>query len=340
MVKINLSVFNTTPPKFSNNEAAAIVQNHYDLITDISSLLSDRGQNFLCSNNQKKYALKISNSDERKDVIEMQNECTQFIHKFDSALKVPMVVTGKTGSQIITIDKEETRFYLRLVEYLPGQILKDIFQNNSMLYQLGSFLGCLHKTMSRFDHPAAYRDFPWDVIHIDFIKSHIHYISDGEEIIHHFIDLFEENILSNDYKLRKAVIHNDGNDHNILINDQGNACGIIDFGDMVYSYIACEPAVCMAYVSLDKEEPLEPIAQVLKGFHEKFPLTNNELLAVIYIVCMRLCITVTMAAYRKQLFPENKYLSISEDQAWDFLIKMQKEDLYNWSNELVEYAKS
>ena len=55
---------------------------------------------------------------------------------------------------------------------------------------------------------------------------------------------------------------------------------------------------------------------------------------------MRLCITVTMAAYRKQLFPENKYLSISEDQAWDFLIKMQKEDLYNWSNELVEYAKS
>jgi hypothetical protein len=47
-----------------------------------------------------------------------------------------------------------------------------------------------------------------------------------------------------------------------------------------------------------------------------------------------------MAAYRKQLFPENKYLSISEDQAWDFLIKMQKEDLYNWSNELVEYAKS
>ena len=58
------------------------------------------------------------------------------------------------------------------------------------------------------------------------------------------------------------------------------------------------------------------------------------------MVCMRLCITVTMAAYRKRLFPENEYLSVSEDQAWDFLIKMQKEDLYNWSNELVEYAKS
>lgn len=74
MVKINLSVFNTTPPNFFNNETAAIVQNHYDLINNISSLSSDRDQNFLCSNNQKKYVLKISNSDERKDVLKMQKE--------------------------------------------------------------------------------------------------------------------------------------------------------------------------------------------------------------------------------------------------------------------------
>ena len=49
---------------------------------------------------------------------------------------------------------------------------------------------------------------------------------------------------------------------------------------------------------------------------------------------------VTMPAYSEQLFSENEYLSVSEDQAWDFLIKMQKEDLRNWSNELVEYAQS
>ena len=96
----------------------------------------------------------------------------------------------------------------------------------------------------------------------------------------------------------------------------------------------------MAYVALDKEEPLEPIAQVLKGFHEKFPLTHDELLAVIYLVCMRSCITVTMAAYRKQLFPANKYISVTENQAFDFLEKIQKEDLTRWSDKLVEYAES
>ena len=335
-----MSVFSTIPPDFSANEAVAIVQNHYGLTTNTSSLPSDRDQNFLCSSSEKKYVLKISNSDERKDVLEMQNECIKFIHKSNSELKVPLVVPEITGGQIITIEKEEKRYFFRLVEYLSGQFLKDILHNNSMLYQLGAFMGHLQKIMSGFNHPASHRDFPWDVVNTDFIKYHNKHIPNGVKIIDHFVDLFEKNVLSNDNKLRKAVIHNDGNDHNVLMNDKGNACGIIDFGDMIYSYIACEPAVCMSYVALDKEEPLEPIAQVLKGFHEKFLLTSSELLAVIYMVCMRSCITVTMAAYRKKLFPENNYLSVSEDQAWDFLKKMQYEDLHNWSNELVAYAES
>ena len=47
-----------------------------------------------------------------------------------------------------------------------------------------------------------------------------------------------------------------------------------------------------------------------------------------------------MAAYRKQLFPDNKYISVTENQAWDFLEKMQNEDLKKWSDKLVEYAES
>jgi hypothetical protein len=47
-----------------------------------------------------------------------------------------------------------------------------------------------------------------------------------------------------------------------------------------------------------------------------------------------------MAAYRKQLFPDNKYISVTENQAFDFLEKMQKEDLNRWSDKLVEYAGS
>jgi Ser/Thr protein kinase RdoA (MazF antagonist) len=240
--------------------------------------------------------------------------------------------------EVKTIENEGTSFFVRLVDYLPGQLLMDVVHHNDLLYELGSFLGRLRTAMNGFDHPAGHRDFPWDVAYIDFIKEHKHYLESKEGVVDHFIDQYEQIVLPITSKLRKALIHNDGNDHNVLVNEYGETCGIIDFGDMVYTYIACEPAVCMAYVALGKDEPLEPIAQVLKGFHERFPLTLLEVSALIYMVCIRLCITVTMAAYRKQLFPDNKYISVTENQAFDFLEKMKNEDLHRWSDKLVEYA--
>ena len=279
--------------------------------------------------------MKISNPDEDRAVLEMQNACMQYIKDHDPSLQVPLAF-----KEVKTIEYEGTSFFIRLVDYLPGQFLMNVDHHNDLLYELGSFLGRLRTAMNGFDHPAGHRDFPWDVANVDFIKEHKHFLNSKKGIVDHFINQYEQNILPIVSKLRKVLIHNDGNDHNVLVNENGKINGIIDFGDMIYTFIACEPAVCMAYVALEKDDPLEAIAQVLKGFHEKFPLTHDELLSVIYLVCMRSCITVTMAAYRKQLFPDNKYISVTEDQAWDFLKKMQHEDLKKWSDKLVVYAES
>jgi Ser/Thr protein kinase RdoA (MazF antagonist) len=136
-----------------------------------------------------------------------------------------------------------------------------------------------------------------------------------------------------------AVIHNDGNDHNILVDKKGETTGIIDFGDMVYSFQAAEPAVCMAYVGLGKDDPFMSMAQVLKGYHSYYALNDSELKSAIYLSCVRLCISVTMAAWRMKLFPENTYLSVSQKPAWDLLRKLEKEDLGKMSNRLFEYVR-
>ena len=78
---------------------------------------------------------------------------------------------------------------------------------------------------------------------------------------------------------------------------------------------------------------------MLKGYHAKFPLQQSELASTIYLMCSRLCITVSMAAWRKRLFPDNKYLTISESSAWTLLRMMEEEDMGEWSSRLVEYAK-
>ena len=107
---------------------------------------------------------------------------------------------------------------------------------------------------------------------------------------------------------------------------------------MVYTFQSIEPAVAMAYIALKHNDPFPSIASMLKGYHSTFPLHQSELASTIYFMCARLCITVSMAAWRKRLFPDNKYLTISEAPAWRLLRFMEKKNLEEWSSRLVEYA--
>ena len=46
-----------------------------------------------------------------------------------------------------------------------------------------------------------------------------------------------------------------------------------------------------------------------------------------------------MSAWRMKLFPENKYLSVSQKPAWDLLRKLENEDLKDWSNRLIDFIE-
>ena len=336
-----MSVFSTPPPNLSIEEAEDMIFDLYGLKTYATSLDSERDQNFLCTTPEnKQMVLKISNPAEDKSVLEMQNECMQYIHANNGALQIPWVIVGDGDNAIMEYDLQSTTYLVRLVHYLPGLLLTNVSHRESMLHKLGAFLGHLSLAMRGFNHSAAHRDFPWDIAQINFIETHKQYVNQHEKTIDHFVELYKKLVLPNNANLRKTVIHNDGNDHNILVNNDDEIIGIIDFGDMVYSFVACEPAVCMAYVALEKNDPLESIAKVLKGFHEIFPLVDDELRAIIYLICIRCCITVTMTAYRKLLFPDNEYISVTENQAWDFLKTMQNENLQTWSHQILTYVKS
>ena len=58
--------------------------------------------------------------------------------------------------------------------------------------------------------------------------------------------------------LPQGVIHNDGNDYNVLVEPSGDwgnqVSGVIDFGDMVHSCRINELAVACAYAMLDKAD--------------------------------------------------------------------------------------
>jgi hypothetical protein len=225
-----------------------------------------------------------------------------------------------------------------MVEYVPGESMKDLEkQTNGLINDLGSLLGRLDLALHGFEHPAARRFFPWDVAQTQFLITSQDNIRSKEDqlIIQHFLQEYEKNIVPISHDLKRAVIHNDGNDHNVIINKNNRAHGVIDFGDMVHTYIICESAVCLAYLVINNPDPINLTAELIKAYQNVFPLTELEVSVIIYFICLRLCISVTMAAYRKQLFPDNKYITVTEDQAWVFLRKMKSVDLQDWSGQVV-----
>ncbi len=336
------SVFNTPQPDLSLQEAVAIIHRHYGIRCTAEDLYSERDQNFhIMSENSGEYILKISNPAEGQSALRMQIDCTKHIRDKDADLNIPLTIKSTTGEDIITMDKNGFTYYARMVTFIPGIFLKDYAQSEDMLYTLGGFMARLSRAMKGFEHPAASRKFAWNLSQDDFIQHFSPGLGTDEErdIVCFFLHQAQAYHMDHGKNIPWAVIHNDGNDHNILVDVLGKTTGIIDFGDMGYSYQAAEPAVAMAYVALDAGDPLHCMGQVLKGYHESFQFSEKELKFAIYLVCLRLSISVTMSAYRKKLFSQNEYITISEVPAWEFLRRMQHQNLTQFSVDLYDLVR-
>ena len=335
-----LSIFNTPGPNISKRAARTIVRDAYGLDLSATVLTSDRDQNFLLKEKaDPKYVLKISHAAELFDVLEMQHAALAHIYLYDPEMQLPHPVNTLDGELIFCHKAASNeKHYIRMVEYIPGESMKDLGkQTNGLINDLGSLLGRLDLALQGFEHPAARRSFPWDVAQTHFLIASQDNIQSKEDqlITQHFLQEYEKNIVPISHELNRAVIHNDGNDHNVIVNKDNRAHGIIDFGDMVHTYIICESAVCLAYLVINNPDPIDLTAELIKAYQTVFPLTELEISVIIYFICLRLCISVTMAAYRKQLFPDNKYITVTEDQAWVFLRKMKNVDLQGWSDQVV-----
>ena len=334
------SVFDTPAPNFSIKNAEKIALDNFGINGSAELLVSDRDQNFRIKSTNEVFVLKISNSMEHIDVLDMQNEAIQYIHQNNPDIELTYPIVSKAGQKIIQIEKNKLSYQVRLLKYVKGGFLNDLKYDSNMLFDLGKFLACLDLALNGFDHVAAHRSFIWNARCTNELSALIDQNKNDQKMINQYLDHYNSHVLINDQHLVKMVIHNDGNDHNILINPSGKINGIIDFGDMIYSYRVLEPAVSMAYVAIEKDNPLPLIGSLLKGYNKIIPLNIYELKSVVYLMCIRLCISISMATYRKKLFPENKYLIISESKARKFLINMLDDDITKWESELTEYVHS
>ena len=245
------------------------------------------------------------------------------------------------GSRLGAVEKHGLRYPVRLVTYLPGVPVARVRpQRPELLRSWGSVLACLNAALTDFEHPAAERGFHWDLRTASAIfEEHVGSVrgQDRRALLRRRVAACEERLGPLLPDLRAQVVHGDANDYNVLANrvedtppggryGDRRVVGIIDFGDAMRTWLAAEPAVAGAYAMLSKRDPVGALAQLLSGFHEEFPLLEEEIAAVFPLAGMRLCLSATMAAYQRAREPDNEYLSISEAHVWELLERLDRQD--------------
>jgi len=299
-------------PQFDSEAASKVAADFYHLECLATSLPSERDQNFLITTNDcNKYVLKIANSLEQRSLLEAQNSV--LTHLNARVAFSPKVIPASSGASIVEIQQAGALHFVRLVSYIEGAPLATTIQSDRLLVDFGKKLGQLSRALKHFDEPAFHRDFHWDLANgLKILDAYADLLTEElDRVIVAFKNNFEKAVGSRLINLPRSVIHGDANDYNVIVNGE-KVVGLIDLGDMVWSYTIGELAIALAYVVLDKPDPLRIVKTVMSGYASQCEVSDDELRALWWLMLMRLAMSVCLAAHQQKEKPENEYLDISQ----------------------------
>jgi len=310
-------------PAFGAEEAARLVLEHYGIEGAATPLPGERDQNFLIeAADGAKRVFKIANRSEDPQSLEAQNRA--MAHLAASSDLTPRIQAARSGEEIVTMADDDGELMARLVSWLPGiPLASQKRQTDALLTDLGRTVGSLDLAFAGFDHPALHREFHWDLARgRKVIRQYRPLVEDPEtgDLVDRAMAVFKGSALARLDGLRHSVIHNDANDHNVLVgggtdlhSKNQRVTGIIDFGDMVHSFTVGNLAVAVAYAVLDKQSPLATACRIVTGYHAEFPLQEDELAALFGMICLRQAVSICIAARQVRERPDDPYLRVSQE---------------------------
>ena len=308
-------------PNLTCEQACKVALDGYDLVVTAEALPSERDQNFhLRAEDGCAFVLKIANAEEDRSFLEAQNQVMARLRERKVAY-CPQLIQTQSGDDFFDVDANGSTYAGRLITWMPGEVLTHCqWQGPDLLRHLGACVAEVDDALKGFDHAAMHRgDFPWDLRNASaVIDLHLDQVENSRMRLQ--IDAVRANLA--EYVeprmplLEQSVIHNDANDHNVIVQctplDRQQVAGLIDFGDMVHSYTICGLAIAVAYAMLDKTDPLQAATHIVEGYHGVQPLTEDGWAVVFPMACGRLAVSACMAAVQQRQRPDDPYLSVSQ----------------------------
>jgi 4-aminobutyrate aminotransferase-like enzyme/Ser/Thr protein kinase RdoA (MazF antagonist) len=293
------------PPAFPKHEVRRIANDFFGLEGDFNPLVSERDQNFRIQAGDEQYVLKIANVREDPDVINLQVQALLHIQKVDPGVPVPRVVCTKAGQPSTWVEGPDGAQHIaRVLTYLPGTELGKMPLTPELLRNLGMAVARLGKALRGFCHPAARHELLWDLQQSRRMRVHTSNIACkvDRERVERVLDDFIANVLPSLGRLRAQIIHHDANGDNVVVSPDrpDQIAGIVDFGDMIHTALATDPAVTASDLFMGGEI-VEPTCELLAGYDSVLPLEEEEIDVLYDLVLARCALTAVIIAWRNTI---------------------------------------
>lgn len=315
-------------PEFDAREAAAIASRLFALEGPLRPLHGERDLNFLVADARGKFVLKIANAGESRDMLECQHLVFERLERQRVFPRVATALESVNGRDIETVeDVGGQQHYCRALPYIEGRMWSSIETSSAeLLRDIGSRLASLDRALQGFSHPGLTRPLLWNMeITGAALENYKPLLSDSDRaLVEHFESGYRERVLPRATQLRRATIHNDANRENVVINDAASrVVSVIDFGDMLHTWLVLEPAIAATYAMHNQPDPLASAIALIAGYHRELALSETEIGVLFDLIGMRLCMSVCLCVYQQELQPDNHYLSIDVQQSRDLLLRLQ-----------------
>jgi len=302
---------------------------------DLNLLLEDADGN--------RHVIKLHRAGADAQELELQDAVLDHLRGFSLEVAVPELVRDLAGEPYALADVPgETPRRLRVLSWVDGTPWTDAVRGregavgsmtprsatasatpsgvtigSTTMRSLGRGVASVDRALRSFTHPAVRRPHPWNLLTAaDEVEDHLRAAGEIDDPEYRATVSGVLRHLATDVRARLAAlpgqpIHNDANNHNVLVDRDDLVCGLIDFGDLCWAPRVCGLAVACAYGLIDR--PMADVAALVAGYHEVAPLRPAELDVLFDLIRARLALSACMAVRQRRDQPDNEYLLVSQD---------------------------
>ncbi|HEY6497696.1 MAG TPA: phosphotransferase [Trebonia sp.] len=317
--------------RFPQETVMRLLEDCYGLSGPLTRIPTEKDDTFALSADTGRFLVKISAPGESLDIVNLQT--TAMLHVRDRApgLPVQAPVAGADGAFEFPVTQAGASRILRVLTFLPGDLLLHARPEPSQVRAIGEMLARLSMALRDFSHPRQDRLLIWDLQRFHRMRPLLDYVEDraNAALARRVFDQFDEQVRPALPALARQVVHADFSPYNLLVDERlpGYVKGVIDFGDVVRTAVVFDIAVAMAnLLCTGPGGAWDRPSQFLDGYLRVRPVVEAELAVLAVSAQARLLLRALMAQWRAVEDPGRRdYLLSHSGTDWAYLARAQEE---------------